>query len=46
MKGMNDMNKKNHEYEVPRMSVIRLEAEDVITASGYGDWEFSDEDMF
>ena len=40
------MNKKNHEYEVPRMSVIRLEAEHVITASGYGVWEFSNEDMF
>ena len=42
------MNKLNREYEVPRMSVIYLEAEDVITASGtsYGDWEFSDEDMF
>jgi len=42
------MKKFNREYEIPRMSVIRLDAEDVITASGtsYGDWEFSDEDQF
>ena len=42
------MKKFNREYEIPRMSVIRLDAEDVITASGtsYGEGEFSDEDQF
>ena len=37
---------ENREYEVPRMSVIRLEMEDVITISNFDNWEISDEDMF
>ena len=37
---------ENREYEIPRMSVIRLEMEDVITVSGHDNWEVSDEDMF
>ena len=37
---------ENREYEVPLMSVIRLEMEDVITISNFDNWEISDEDMF
>lgn len=37
---------ENREYEVPRMSVIRLDMEDVITVSGFDNWEFSYEDEF
>lgn len=40
------MNSFNREYEVPRMSVIHLEAEDVITISNVDNWEVSDEDTF
>ena len=40
------MNKFTREYEVPRMSVIRLEQEDVITLSNIDNWEVSDEDAF
>ncbi len=39
-------NFESREYEVPRMSVIRLGMEDVITNSKYEDWETSDEDQF
>ena len=40
------MNNFNRAYEVPRMSVIRLEIEDVITISNVDNWEVSDEDTF
>ncbi len=37
---------ENRVYEVPRMSVIRLETEDVITLSHIDNWEISYEDEF
>ena len=40
------MKKFDRDYEVPRMSVIRLEMEDVITISNIDNWEVSDEDTF
>ena len=40
------MNKFTRAYEVPRMSVIRLDQEDVITISNWNEWEVSDEDTF
>ena len=36
----------DRDYEIPRMSVIHLGAEDVITLSNIDNWEVSDEDTF
>ena len=43
------MNNFNREYEVPRMSVIYLQQEDVITVSdnsNWDNWEIGYEDQF
>ena len=40
------MNQFNCAYKAPHMSVICLEAEDVITISNVDNWEVSDEDTF
>ena len=40
------MNNLNREYEVPRMSVIHMHQEDVITDSNRDNWELSYEEQF